>query len=162
MQIDIDRDFDGKRLQIMRQVGFLPELRLRMTVRLVIPRERPRGREGEGAGVHQLAHAYVLTVPKAESGRGRITRFATTPGEKALSGRTSRCARSRSGGGELRTFASPEMILVIPQPGELYQEDSLDGQVKVAVNRLLSGWTHACTTRPGNCAGIRGWRGRAW
>jgi hypothetical protein len=43
------------------------------------------------------------------------------------------------GAGELLTFASPQMILVIPQPGELYQETSLSGQVKVTVNRLLSG-----------------------
>ena len=43
------------------------------------------------------------------------------------------------GAGELRTFVSQAMTLVIPQPGELYQEKSLDGQVKVTVNRLLSG-----------------------
>jgi hypothetical protein len=43
------------------------------------------------------------------------------------------------GVGELITFTSPKMILVIPQPGELYQEESLGGDVKVTVNRLLSG-----------------------
>ena len=44
-----------------------------------------------------------------------------------------------SGAGELITFASPRMILAIPQPGELYREESLGGEVKVTVNRLLSG-----------------------
>jgi hypothetical protein len=36
---NVANDFDGQRLRIMRQVGFRPELLLRMTVRLDIPRE---------------------------------------------------------------------------------------------------------------------------
>jgi hypothetical protein len=43
------------------------------------------------------------------------------------------------GGGEIRSFRSQEMELRIPQPGELYQQNSLDGQVRVSVDRLLSG-----------------------
>jgi hypothetical protein len=42
-------------------------------------------------------------------------------------------------GGEIRTFRSPEMVISIPKPGEIYWQHSLSGRVEVTINRLLSG-----------------------
>lgn len=138
--LDVDRDFAHKRLQIMRQVGFLPELRLRMTVRLAIPREQATGARAKVRQVfiswptHTSLHALRLTVgvmnhPIRYNPRREGLEWSDITMEP----------EPDPGAGELLTFASPEMILVIPQPGELYQEESLSGQVKVTVNRLLSG-----------------------
>jgi hypothetical protein len=140
--VDVDRDFNGKRLQIMRQVGFLPELELHMTVRLVIPREQAAGARAKVRQVfiswptHTSLRALRLKVgminhpirynPKREGLEWSDITMELEP-------------EADPGAGELLTFASPEMTLVIPQPGELYQELSLGGEVKVAVNRLLSG-----------------------
>lgn len=138
--IDVDRDFDRKRLQIMRQVGFLPELRLRMTVRLVIPREQATAARAKVRKVfiswptHTSLRALRLKVgvmnhPIRYNPRREGLEWSDITMEP----------EADPGAGDLLTFASPEMILVIPQPGELYQETSLSGQVKVTVNRLLSG-----------------------
>lgn len=137
---DVASDFDRKRLEIMRQVGFLPELRLHMTVRLVIPRELA---EGARASVRQVfiswpTHTSLRSLKLIVNRKYHPLRY--NPRRESLEwSDITMAAQPDPGAGELLTFASPEMILVIPQPGELYQEDSLDGQVKVAVNRLLSG-----------------------
>lgn len=136
----VPSDFVGQRLQIMRQVGFLPELRLHMTVRLDVPREQAQGAR---ARVRQVfiswpTHTSLRSLRLIVQGKHHPLRY--NPRREGLEwsdiGMT---LEADPGAGELRTFVSPEMILVIPQPGELYQEDSLDGQVKVGVNRLLSG-----------------------
>jgi hypothetical protein len=137
---NVASDFVGKRLQIMRQVGFLPELRLCMTVRLVIPREQA---EGARARVRQVfiswpTHTSLRSLRLLVDGKYHLLRY--NPRREGLEWSDITMAlEADPGAGELRTFVSPLMILVIPQPGELYQEDSLDGQVKVTVNRLLSG-----------------------
>lgn len=139
-EVDVDRDFDGKRLQIMRQVGFLPELQLHMTVRLVVPREQAKGAR---AKVRQV----FISWPTHTSLRALRLKVDTinhpiryNPKRAGLEWSDITMEREAdSGAGELITFASPRMILAIPQPGELYQEESLGGEVKVIVNRLLSG-----------------------
>ena len=133
-------DFAGKRLQIMRQVGFLPELQLQMTVRLAIPREQA---EGARARVRQVfiswpTHTSLRSLRLIVHGKHHPLHYNPRREGLEWSGITM-APEDDPGAGELRTFVSPVMTLVIPQPGELYQETSLDGQVKVAVNRLLSG-----------------------
>jgi len=133
-------DFTGMRLQMMRQVGFLPELQLHMIVRLVIPREQAKG---AWAKVRQVfiswpTHTSLRSLRLIVQGKHHPLRY--NPKREGLEwSNITMTAEADPGAGEVRTFVSPVMILVIPQPGELYQEDSLDGQVKVAVNRLLSG-----------------------
>jgi hypothetical protein len=137
---NVASDFAGKRLQIMRQVGFLPELRLRMTVRLVIPREQA---EGARAKLRQVfiswpTHTSLRSLRLLVNGKHHLLRY--NPRREGLEWSDIAMAlEDDPGAGELRTFVSPLMVLIIPQPGELYQEVSLDGQVKVTVNRLLSG-----------------------
>jgi hypothetical protein len=140
--VDVDQNFDRKRLQIMRQVGFLPELQLRMTVRLVIPRDQAARARAKVRQIfiswptHTSLRALSLKV-------GRLNHpIRYNPKREGLewSGITMELEpEADPGAGELLTFASPEMTLVIPQPGELYQEQSLGGEVRVTVNRLLSG-----------------------
>jgi hypothetical protein len=136
----LDLDFDGKRLQIMRQVGFLPELRLRMTVRVAVPRKQATGAR---AKVRQVfiswpTHTSLRALSLEVGAQPHPIRY--NPKREGLEwSDITMEPEADPGGGELLRFASPEMILVIPQPGELYQEQSLRGEVKVAVNRLLSG-----------------------
>jgi hypothetical protein len=136
----VDRDFDGNRLQIMRQVGFLPELRLHMTVRLAIPREQAKGAR---AKVRQVfirwpTHTSLRALGLKVGPTSHPIRY--NPRREGLEWSDITMKREADPGvGELITFTSPEMILVIPQPGELYQEESLGGEVRIAVNRLLSG-----------------------
>jgi hypothetical protein len=136
----LDLDFERKRLQIMRQVGFLPELELHMTVRLAIPREQAMGSR---AKIHRVfiswpTHTSLRSLSLKVGPLNHPIRY--NPKREGLEWSDITMEREPDpGGGELIAFASPKMILVIPQPGELYQEESLDGEVKVTVNRLLSG-----------------------
>jgi|HubBroStandDraft_4_1064222.scaffolds.fasta_scaffold14708_4 hypothetical protein len=136
----LDHDFDRKRLQIMRQVGFKPELELHMTVRLAIPRKQARGSRAK-------VRRVFISWPTHTSLRSLSLKVGTNnhpirynPMRSGLEWSDITMEREADPGvGELITFTSPKMILVIPQPGELYQEESLGGDVKVTVNRLLSG-----------------------
>jgi len=159
--VRVASDFTGKRLQIMRQVGFLPELRLHMIVRLVIPREQAKG---AWAKVRQVfiswpTHTSLRSLRLIVEGKHHPLRY--NPKREGLEwSNITMTAEADPGAGEVRTFVSPVMILIIPQPGELYQEDSLDGQVRSLSTDCYQGWTRACTMRPEHCAGIRAWRGR--
>jgi hypothetical protein len=137
---DVDRDFNRKRLEIMRQVGFLPQLELHMTVRLAIPREHAAGARAE---IRQVfiswpTHTSLRALRLKVDTNNHPIRY--NPRRAGLQWSDITMEREADpGAGELITFTSPEMTLVIPQPGELYQEQSLGGEVKVIVNRLLSG-----------------------
>ena len=79
---DVASDFDRKRLEIMRQVGFLPELRLHMTVRLVIPRELA---EGARASVRQVfiswpTHTSLRSLKRIVQGKRHPLRFRPQAG----------------------------------------------------------------------------------
>jgi hypothetical protein len=133
-------DFSSERLRIMRHVGFLPELRLHMTVRLAIPRVLAAGGR---ARVRQVfirwpTHTSLRSLDLLVDGQPRRLRY--NPEREGLEWSDIDMAmEADSGDGEICTFRSPAMDLVIPQPGELYQQPSLDGKVQVTVNRLLSG-----------------------
>ena len=91
-------DFDRKRLQIMRQVGFLPELRLHMTVRLVIPRELA---EGARARVRQVfiswpTHTSLRSLKLIVNGKYHPLRY--NPRRESLVVGHHDGARSRSRG----------------------------------------------------------------
>ena len=135
-----ESDFAGRRLQMLRQVGFLPELQLQMTVRLDVPRELA---DGARAKIRQVfiswpTHTSLQSLHLRVDGKTHPLRYNPKREGLEWSDVTMICGRD-PGAGEIRSFSSPEMVLTIPQPGELYQQPSLDGQVKVTVNRLLSG-----------------------
>jgi len=47
--------------------------------------------------------------------------------------------KEKSQGTNLYTYQTPQMMLVIQQPGELYQQASLEGEIEVKIPRLFSG-----------------------
>ena len=131
---------DLVRLRIMRQVNFLSELRLYLTVRLHVPRELATDARAKVRQVfiswptHTSLGSLRLLVNRQSHG------LRYNPEREGLEwSDIPMTADPDPDAGEIRTFSSPWMVLVIPQPGELYQQVSLDGEVKVAVNRLLSG-----------------------
>ena len=133
-------DSDGQRLRIMRQVGFKPELRLQMRVHLDIPR-------GLAAEAKVMVRQVFIRWPTHTSLRALKLWVGDQP--HALRYNPKReglewfhipmAAAADTGAGELRRFSTPAVLLAIPQPGELYKELSLDGEVRVTVDRLLSG-----------------------
>jgi hypothetical protein len=143
--LNMEGNFDGKRLRIMRQVGFRPELRLHVTVRLAIPRALVEGARAEGAKawVRQVfinwpTHTSLNSLNLWVGGKPHRLRY--NPKREGLEWSDIEMTLEEDpGAGEIRTYTSPRMVLQIPQPGELYRQPSLDGQVKVALNRLLSG-----------------------
>lgn len=137
---DVPDDFDGQRLRIMRHVGFRPELRLRMAVYLNIPRELAVGTKATVREVfikwptHTSLRALDLWVDE----KPHVLRY--NPRRGGLEWFDIPMALEEDpGAGEVRTFSSHTMLLQIPQPGELYQEPSLEGEVQVMVDKLLSG-----------------------
>ncbi len=138
--LSADSDRDSERLRIMRQVGFLRQLGLHLTVRLDIPRTLAAEAKATVRRVfiswptHTSLHSLDLEVG------GQPNRVRYNPEKEGLEWSDIPMApEADSGAGEICTFRSPPMDLVIPQPGELYQQVSLDGEVEVAVDRLLSG-----------------------
>ena len=137
---DVPDDFDGQRLRIMRHVGFRPELRLRMAVYLNIPRELAVGTKATVRRVfikwptHTSLRALDLWVDE----KPHALRY--NPRREGLEWFDIPMALEEDpGAGEVRTFSSHTMLLQIPQPGELYKEPSLEGEVQVTVDTLLSG-----------------------
>lgn len=150
----VDSDRDSERLRIMRQVGFLRQLRLHLTVRLDVPRTLAAEAKATVRQVfiswptHTSLHSLNLLVD------GESNRVRYNPEREGLEWSDIPMApEADSDAGEICTFRSPAMDLVIPQPGELYQQVSLDGEVKVAVDRLLSGMDARLYDATGTLAG---------
>ncbi len=133
-------DFDGQRLRIMRQVGFRPELWLSMAVHLDIPRELAAGAK---VTVRQVfvrwpTHTSLRALRLRVGEQPHVLRY--NPIREGLEWFDIPMApEADPGAGEIRTFSSRAMLLEIPQPGELYKKPSLDGEVQVTVDKLLSG-----------------------
>jgi hypothetical protein len=127
-------------IKIMQHVSFRPELRLRMTVRLHVPRGLAENARPEVNKVsldwptHTSLRALGLRVD------GRVHPLRYDPALKCLqwSG-IPMVPEPDPAGGEIRSFRSHHMDLSIPQPGELYRQESLTGLAEVTVDRLLSG-----------------------
>lgn len=135
-----------ERVHIMRQIDFKPGLSLSMTVQLIAPSGLTDGAAAKVAGV-------FIGWPTRTSLRslelhiaGQAQSFRYNPERAGGGGLEWRdvpmTAVPPPPGGEFRVFRSPPMILSIPRPGELYQQERLGGEVEVTIDRLLSG-THA-------------------
>ncbi len=139
-----------------RQLGFEPDLWLRMTVRLHLPRKQVEGAEAEVSKVflswpthtslsslklRAAGQAQLRYNPEQEhEGRKGGLEWSDVPmaleDEKPVA---KRVRISQSPDDDLVTFSSGTMTLLISKPGELYQRETLSGRVEVSVNRLLSG-----------------------
>jgi hypothetical protein len=140
----------GLHTNITRQVDFKPELLLRMTVSLRLPREL-------ADATVKVRHVFIGWPTRTSLSSLRLRVAGKQHDFQYNPEREFRYDEERTGqgglewhdvamdrepepaGGDFRVFESPPMDLSIPRPGDLYHEDTLVGQVEVTVDRLLSG-----------------------
>ena len=139
-----------------RQLDFEPDLWLRVTVRLYLPRTQVDGVDAEvsrvfmswpthtslsSLGLHADGHAQLRYNPEQEhEGRKGGLEWSGVPMTLADAAPVAEEAHiSHSSEDETVTLSSGEMTLSISKPGELYKQEKLSGWVEVTVNRLLSG-----------------------
>lgn len=133
-------DFARQKLRIMRHVDFRPGLQLQITVRLEIPSTMADGihPEVKEVLVNWPTHTSLRSLSLDVGGEKRPLHY--DPKRTGLTWSGVPMARiPEYASGEISTFQSPEMCLSIPQPGELYHAEQLNGTASVKVDRLLSG-----------------------
>jgi hypothetical protein len=128
--------------KITQQVSFRPHLLLRIVVRLDIPR-RP-GQKVRRPKVARMALDWptITSLRALHLSIGEDDAPITyNPMAKSLEWSDVRMwAAQDSADGDVQTYRSADMFLWIEQPGELYQQESLDGVVEVEIpGQLLSG-----------------------
>ena len=146
------------RVRIMRHVEFKPGLSLRVRARLHVPR---RMADGARAKVSQVfigwpTHTSLRSLSLHVDGQAHTLRYNPEwrnpdipEGQKDSAERQKQCGlewreitmelEPESVGGDIRTFRSPDMVLSIPNPGELYWQENITGRVQVTIDRLISG-----------------------
>lgn len=152
-----------------RQLDFEPDLWLRMTVRLHLPRAQADGLDAKVSKVfmswpthtsltslalHTDCHAQLRYNPEREhDGRKGGLEWSSVPMTVVGVQHVEESTHSLDGSegesedgeaadeseDEIVTLSSREMTLSISNPGELYKQEMLNGQIEVTVNRLLSG-----------------------
>ncbi len=133
----------GLYISITRQVDFKPDLALRMVVQLTMPRELAIGAQAAVSEVfiRWPTRTSLRTLDLYVDGQEHQLRY--NPERASAGGLEWRnipmIAEPEPVGGDIRVFRSPPMLLSIPTPGDLYRQNTLDGEVEVTVNRLLSG-----------------------
>jgi len=126
--------------QIMQHVGFRPNLVLRMMVFLHVPIKLSENALAEVSKVslNWPTHTSLRSLELSVSGQAHPLRY--NPMLRCLEWSDIPMTQDPDPvGGEIRIFRSQQMILSIPQPGELYREENLMGSAEVTVDRLLSG-----------------------
>jgi len=139
-----------------RQLDFEPELWLRVTVRLHLPRASANGVDAKvskvfiswpthtslsSLGLHAYGEPLLRYNPEQEH-EDRKGGFEWSDVPMVLEGVEPDVEEARiSRGSEEETIAlsSGKMTLSISKPGELYKQDKLSGRIEVTANRLLSG-----------------------
>ncbi len=139
-----------------RQLDFEPDLWLRLTVRLHLPRTPLDGMDARVSKVFiswpthtslsslQLqadGQAQLRYNPEQEH-EGRKGGLEWSGVRMTLEGAEPVPGKGRMDRGpedETMTLSSGEMTLSISKPGDLYQQEKLSGRIEVTVNRLLSG-----------------------
>jgi hypothetical protein len=139
-----------------RQLDFEPDLWLRVTIRLHLPRTQVDGVDAEvskvfmswpthtslrSLGLHAGGNAQLRYNPEQEH-KGRKGGLEWSGVPMTLEGTEPAAEEANISHGsedEIVTLSSGEMLLSISKPGELYKQENLSGRVEVTVNRLLSG-----------------------
>jgi len=133
-------DTEDERSRIMQHVSFRPELLLEVSVRLLVPRDLAVRAQVtvSRVGIKWPTHTS-LGLLEVKAGGERIS-LRYNPNLESLEwfDVPMRAAQGPPRG-EFVSFVSPLMELSIPQPGELYDTGTLEGQISVTVDRLLSG-----------------------
>lgn len=147
-----------------RQLDFGPNLWLRVTVRLHLPRMQATGVEAKVSKVFMSwpTHTSLTSLTLHANGRAQLRYNPEQEHEghkgglewsgvpmtlAAVQGADSTYAfdspEDGSGDRDIKdqviTLSSGEMTLAIANPGDLYKQEELSGRIEVTVNRLLSG-----------------------
>ena len=141
-----------------RQLDFVPDLRLRLRVRLHLPRDLADGAEATVSKVFISwpAHTSLSSLALHADGKPQIgynpeqehegcrgglewsrVPLAREEADPVAAGQHEAQERAE----EIITLSSGEMVLSISNPGELYKQGKLSGRIEVSVNHLLSGMT---------------------
>jgi hypothetical protein len=126
--------------RIMRHVGFRPNLVLRMMVLLHVPIKLAENALAKVSTVslNWPTHTSLRSLELSVNGQAHPLRY--NPMLRCLEWSDIPMTQDPDPvGGEIRIFRSQQISLSIPQPGELYREESLMGSAEVTVDRLLSG-----------------------
>jgi len=138
-----------------RQLDFEPDLWLRVTVRLNLPRTQVAGVKAEVSKFFMSwpTHTSLSSLTLYAAGRpqlrynpeqeheGRKGSLEWSGVPMALDGAGSVAEDADTSDGsedEIVTLSSRRMTLSISRPGDLYKQENLIGRVEVTVNRLLS------------------------
>ena len=139
-----------------RQLDFVPDLWLCLTVRLHLPRDLAQGAEAKVTKVFISwpTHTSLSSLTLRADGVPRI-RYNPEQEHDGLRGglewsgvplaNEAAGPIPQSGGNaedsedEIISLKTSEMVLAISNPGDLYKQEKLSGRVEVTVNRLLSG-----------------------
>lgn len=128
---------------IAKQAGFMPELTLSIVVHLIMPRGLA---DSASATVGRVfvrwpTRTSLGSLELRVGGQKRLFRYnpqrATTGGLEWQD--VPMVAEPKPLSGDISVFSSPQMILSISNPGDLYRQATLEGEVEVTVDRLLSG-----------------------
>ena len=139
-----------------RQLDFEPDLWLRVTVCLYLPRTQVDGVDAEvskvfmswpthtslgSLGLHADGQVQLRYNPEQEheSHKGGLEWSGVPMTIKDAESVAEETHTSHSSEDEIVTLSSGEMTLSISKPGELYKQEKLSGRIEVTVNRLLSG-----------------------
>ena len=139
-----------------RQLDFVPDLWLRLTVRLYLPRKLAEGAIAKVSKVFISwpTHTSLSSLTLRADGMPQIgynpeqehegckggLEWSGVPLEPEEERPAAREARDDGGSDDaITTLSSAEMVLTISNPGDLYKQDKLSGRIEVTVNRLLSG-----------------------
>ena len=127
---------------IARQASFKPDLTLRIDVHLTMPC-------GLAVGARAAERVFVGRPTRTSLGslelrvNGQKHPFRYNPQRAKTGGLEWRdvptTAEPEPLSGDISVFSGPHMLLSIPNPGDLYRHNTLEGEVEVTVNRLLSG-----------------------
>jgi hypothetical protein len=131
---------DGMVEEIKQQVSFRPELLLRMTVRL----DAPGASAGDVPAEVTKATVTWPTITSLRSlsltvnGEDHPVRYNPEGGCLEWS-KVAMTLSPDAPAGDMQTYTSGAMELLIPEPGELYRQRNLTGTVEVKMGKLLSG-----------------------
>jgi hypothetical protein len=126
--------------RIMQRVDFRPEILLSVTMSLHLEKRLARGARPEirKFSIKWPTHTSLRSLNLKVDQKDHHLQY--NPEKECLEWWAVPLKEDSSRpGGDFCVFRSDEMMLSIPQPGELYREQKLEGTAEITVNRLLSG-----------------------
>lgn len=138
---------------IAQQVGFKRSLIFSFDLILALPGIIGSSNDGEPPILTQMAiewpvatsHRLVhLMIEESEGDKNVPITYDPTKGVIEWGDIPFLSPLEKSQGTNLYTYRTPSMMMIVEQPGELYQQEFLKGEIKIEIPRLFSGLQVAC------------------